>query len=283
MSIRLAAVQPRSASGPEEPANAAAALDWLARAADEGADLVVFPEGYPGPVNPANTHDGLGPLAEAAARHGVHVVASRSATAGDGRHAVELHLIDDRGRTAGVYRRTSPAGPYIYRDIPAWNFDYGEADAPPAVIETRLGRIGMLVCSEVYVPELSRLLMLQGADLIVYPAGGAINELLEGWRTLVAARAIENLAYTAVCQNLYAPDEEGVGLIAGPEGVLAREAGEGMMVADLDLARLAWLRAEEERIVFPKPYAAIPGVGRWRRPELYGALVAPADRDEAAE
>jgi hypothetical protein len=49
-----------------------------------------------------------------------------------------------------------------------------------------------------------------------------------------------------------------------------------MLVARLDLDRLAWLRAEDEHIVFPKPYATIPGVLRWRRPELYRALTAPA-------
>jgi predicted amidohydrolase len=31
------------------------------------------------------------------------------------------------------------------------------------------------------------------ADLILHPAGGAINELLERWRTMVCAQAIENL------------------------------------------------------------------------------------------
>ena len=69
-------------------------------------------------------------------------------------------------------------------------------------------------------------------------------------------------------------EEEGVGTIAGPEGVLAQAKGEGLIVADLDFDRLAFLRAEDEKIEFPKRYATIPGVQRWRRPELYAALVA---------
>ncbi len=188
-------------------------------------------------------------------------------------HAVELSLIDDRGQLVGIYRRTTPHGPYVYRDISAWNFDYVESDVPPRVFETRIGRIGMLVCSELYVPELSRLLMLEGADIIAYPAGGAINELLVGWRTLVHARAIENLVFTVACQNLYG-EEEGVGTIAGPEGVLAEAKGEELILADLDLDRLEFLRAENEKIEFPKRYATVPGLQRWRRPELYSALVA---------
>lgn len=273
MNIRLAAVQPRSGAGPTEHMNADDALKWLDRAAQDGADLVLFPEGYPGPVNPLNDFDALGPVAERAAQLGLHVIGSRAAKV-DGGYAIETHLIDDRGRTVGIYRRTTPRGPYVYRDIEAWNFDYVESEDPPRVFETRLGRIGMLVCSELYSPELSRLLMLQGADLIVYPAGGAINELLPGWRTMVWARAIENLVFTAACQNLYG-DEEGVGTIAAPEGVLAQSSDEALIVADLDLDRLAFLRAEDEKIEFPKRYATIPGLQRWRRPELYGELTLP--------
>ena len=266
MKIRVAAVQPLSGSGADENRNATDSLNWLRRAAENRANLVVFPEGYPGPINPSNNYDALGPLAKAAAEFGLHVVASRAVPYGAG-HAVELSLIDDRGAILGAYRRTTPRGPYVYRDIEAWNFDYIESDVPPRVFDTRIGRIGMLVCSELYSHELSRLLMLQGVDIIAYPAGGAINELLPGWRTLVYARAIENLVFTVACQNLYGK-EEGVGTVAGPEGVLAQAKGEGLIVADLDFDRLAFLRAEDEKIEFPKRYATIPGVQRWRRPEL---------------
>jgi predicted amidohydrolase len=269
--MKIAVVQPPTFIGDLEERNGKAALAWLDKAAAQGADLVVFPEGYPGPANPANRFDAFSALAERARRHRLHVVGSLIVPVKGG-HALELRLIDDSGAIAGTYRRTTPHGPYIYHDIPAWGFDYVADDAPPQVIETRLGRIGMLVCSELFVPELSRVLTLQGADLIVYPAGGAINELLPAWRTLVWSRAIENLTFTAACQNLYG-SEEGVATIASPEAVLKSATGEAMLVADLDFERLAFLRAENERIEFPKRYATIPGLGRWRRPELYRTLV----------
>jgi predicted amidohydrolase len=273
-------VQPRSHTGADEHRNVADALSWMRRASAAGADLVLFPEGYPGPTNPVNEFDALGPLSAAAAELRLHVVAGAIEDAGDGAHHVVLRLIDDRGVVAPPYRRTSPHGPYIYRDIDAWGFDYVAADDNPPVYDTRLGRIGLLVCSEVYVPELARSLALRGAETILFPAGGAINELLETWRTMVWARAIENLVHTAAVQNLYADGEEGVGLIAAPEGVLARSAGEGLLVADLDSERLAFLRAREERIEFPKPYRTIPGVLRWRRPELYDALSQPTATED---
>lgn len=279
MKIRVAAAQPRSHHGPEEERNVEQALSWMERAAEGGAELVVFPEGYPGPTNPANDYDALGPLGERARALRLHVVAGRiePIVGGQGHH-VCLSLIDDTGAVAATYRRTSPVGPYVYKDLDIWQVDYVEGPEPPLVVSTRLGRIGMLVCSEVYVPELTRLLALQGADLVVYPAGGAINELLATWRTLLWARAIENLVFTVASQNLYAPDEQGVGQIAAPERILAASPDEGLLIADLDLDRLEYLRGQDARIEFPKPYDTIPGVSRWRRPELYVDLT-----EEAAE
>jgi predicted amidohydrolase len=261
--------------GPRAADNVHDAVRAIAEAAAAGADLVVFPEGYPGPTNPADTYD-AGPALSAAAReHGIHLVAGHLTEAEGGRHMVSLSLYDDHGEVLARYDRTTPAGPYIYRDIEAWDFDYQESDALPPVVETRIGRIGLLVCSELYVPELSRLLALAGAQVICYPAGGAINELLDGWRTLVRARAIENLAYTVVVQNLYADGEQGVGTIAGPEGLLASRSDAGLLIADLDMDRLQYLHEEKEQIVFPKPYAAIPGILQWRRPELFRRLLPP--------
>lgn len=274
MKIRVAAVQPRSHHGSEEERNVEQALGWMDEAARQGADLVVFPEGYPGPTNPANGYDASGPLAERARSLGLHVVAGRiEPVEGEQGHHVCLYLIDDAGRRVGLYRRTSPVGPYVYKDLDIWQVDYVDSPEPPQVVSTRLGRIGMLVCSEVYVPELSRLLALQGADLIVYPAGGAINELLGTWRTLLWARAIENLVYTVASQNLYAPDEQGVGQIAAPEEVLASSPTEGLLIADLDLDRLEYLRGQDARIEFPRSYRTIPGMMRWRRASLYRGLV----------
>jgi predicted amidohydrolase len=280
--MRLALIQPRSASGAAEQKNFDDALQWLDRAAEAGADLVVFPECYPGPANPINSYDSISVIAERAAKLGVHVVAGRIEPASEGRYYVTLHLIDDEGQTVGVYRRTTPNGPYIYRDIPAWDFDYEAGADEPEVYETKLGRIGMLVCSEAYSPELSRVLALKGADLILYPVGGSVNELLPSWRTVLHARAIENLCYTGASQNLYDDGEEGVAQIAGPEGVLEQRADEGMVIADLDMDRLSFLRGEDEKVEFPKRYATVPGLFRWRRPELYGELVAEARDPHAA-
>jgi len=267
--VRMALIQPQSFWGPDEEKNLQGALEWLDRCSKAGVQLVVFPEGYPGPTNPKNSYDALNPLRKRAAELKLHVIAANIEAAGDGCHYVSLHLIGPEGKTIGSYRRTTPQGPYVYHDIPMWQFDYKESSNKPAVFDTKIGRIGMLVCSEVYSPELSRVLAVQGADIIVYPAGGGQGDLIPTWQTVVAARAIENIVYTGASQNLYEPHERGLGIVAGPEGILATRADAGMLIADLDLDRLEFLRGEDEKIEVPRRYRTVPGLLRWRRPELY--------------
>jgi len=64
------------------------------------------------------------------------------------------------------------------------------------VFETRIGRLGMIICYDVYFPEVSRLLSVKGAKLIVCIS--ASPSVRRGFfETLTAARAIENTVFLA--------------------------------------------------------------------------------------
>jgi predicted amidohydrolase len=139
------------------------------------------------------------------------------------------------------------------------------------------------MCSEIYSPELARILALQGAELILMPAGLTSNSssLVDTWRTLVWARAIENLAYTAVCSNVVKEGQGGFSMLCSPEEIVLESGAEGVQVATVDLARVRWLRREQDRLVpEPKPWRTKPGSLRdWRRPDLFDAYrdLSPAD------
>jgi predicted amidohydrolase len=244
-----------------------AALAYIDESFHGGADIVCFPEGYPGPANPRHEFDSLPRLRAKAKATSLYLVVSRIEPASiGGGHYMTLHLINPEGEIIGTYRRTTPPGPYIYKDIDDWQFDYVVGDELP-VFETAHGKLGLLVCSEVYAPELARVLALKGAELLLMPAGALINELMATWRTLVWARAIENLMYTATCQNVYGV-EEGVAMIAVPEEVVASSGRPGVLFADLDMDRIRWLRHQEEKIEMPKQYRVVPGTLHWHNAEL---------------
>jgi hypothetical protein len=68
-----------------------------------------------------------------------------------------------------------------------------------------------------------------------------------------------------------------MGMIVGPDGVLAESRDPGVLFADLDLDRLAELRARTQELTLPTPYRSIPGMLRHRRPELYDEITKPRE------
>jgi predicted amidohydrolase len=289
--IRLGVVQPRTWYRAEEHRNLQEAIRYVAQAAAAGVDLVMFPENYPGPYRHDNRFDVVEPLCEAAREHGVAVAAGTSLeTAPDsGEYHIAVVVIDAAGELKGTYLRTHPAGPYIYERGELWDFTYKEADELP-VFDMGWGKLAAIVCSEVFVPELARVLALKGAEVCLMPAGLLIDEIgfTDNWRALVRARAIENLMYTATTVHLFPAEfgrqyyrsgshgpiagsglTSGLAMISSPESVLATSGEPGLLTADLDLDRIRWLRETDEELIVPAPYRTIPGILGWRRPHVF--------------
>ena len=81
----------------------------------------------------------------------------------------------------------------------------------------------MAMCSEVYMPEVTRALSLRGAEIIFLPAGVDKKKLWGTWRNLIWSRAIENLAVVITTQNLFDKSQRGLAMVATPEEVIFRE------------------------------------------------------------
>lgn len=283
---RVAAVQPQSFIGADEWKNAEQAVRSIDEAADAGATYVVFPEGYPGPYSGPLENDALDRVREAARRRGVWVSAGRlePGDAPDTFH-ITHKLIDDAGDVRATYRRVQPNHPIFNAYLMGGRHHVLPGDELMTV-DTPFGRVGLLICSELFVPELSRVLMLRGADIIVAPGGGVHSRtrtrLQDTWRAVARARAAENLVYVVLDQNLFGGGTGGRTCVASPERMLATVDGPGMACADLDLDRLAVMRShfyDDEMLSPPASDEDVlwcrPGQSHDRRPELYGELTAP--------
>ena len=162
------------------------AVRSIERCAGDGADFVCFPESYPGPWRMPAEFDPTGRVADAAAKHGVHAVFGTiepiSAQAATAFNLVVMAYPD--GREPARYRRTFPNGPWVYTGGAYWEFQYVPGDDYP-VFDTVHGKVGLAMCSEVYVPEVSRALALRGAELLFLPAGLNKRKLWDTWRALL--------------------------------------------------------------------------------------------------
>jgi predicted amidohydrolase len=284
--VRVAAVQPPSFAGAEEHKNAAQACAFIDEAALAGAGYVVFPEGYPGPCSGPMDNDAIARVQERARARRLWVSAGclERGTL-DGTYHIAHVLIDGEGAIRARYRRVQPNHPVFNAYLMGGRHHVLPGDELMTV-DAPFGRIGLLICSELFVPELSRILMLRGADLLVAPGGGVHGptrtRLQDTWRAVARARAAENLVYVVVTQNLFPGSLRGRTCIASPESMLAERDDPGMALADLDLARLQALRSRyyDEEILSPplheeQVFGCRPGQSHDRRPELYGELLQP--------
>jgi predicted amidohydrolase len=285
MTFRIAVVQPICHRPGQDEANIGEGVRYIERAAAEGAHFVCFPETYPGPWRMPASFDPTSAMVAAAAKHKVHVVFGTIEPISHN-EATAYNLICmayPDGRAPARYRRTHPNGPWIYTGGTAWEFQYVPGDEFP-VFDTPHGRVGLAMCSEVYMPEVSRALALRGAEIIFMPAGKDKNRLWATWRTLLWARAIENLAIVVTTQNLFHHGERGLAMVAAPEEILFESTAAGLTVVDLSLDRVRQMRAARDEVSSSAEFAAKQGVlgPQWQRPELYDVIY-PKSVREAAE
>ena len=193
-------------------ANVDKAVDWLEKAAREhDADLIVFQEtvttGFVTGFGPNELWDLVGdmpgPMTDAVQRaakaFGVHVVFP-SYRRGPARGVVynSSALIGPDGEIIGIYDKTHPF-PSERCDSGGWVTVGNRAD----VYETALGTIGMMICYDGDFPELSRLLTVKGAEVIVRPS--ALLRSFDIWNITNSARAYDNHVYI-VATNAVGPD-----------------------------------------------------------------------------
>jgi len=264
--IRLAGIQ-LAGRKEQKSRNTETAMRLIRDAAADGAQLAMTPEvvltGFVGgdaeramaePI-PGPTTGAFGDLAE---ELGIYVVVGLSELRG-GEIYNAMVVLAPSGELMGTMRKV-----HINRYETGGGWRNGSA-FPVWDFETPTGamRSGMMICYDREVPESARLLMLQGAEVILNPlACGCPTD--EVHRCLLRTRAFENEAYVLVV-NHAAPRHNGHSMAIDCEGNIVKELDEeeGLLLWDVDLDRLA--RHRERGIYGP----------HHRRPELYGRLLDP--------
>ncbi|MEM9017621.1 MAG: carbon-nitrogen hydrolase family protein, partial [Verrucomicrobiota bacterium] len=188
--VTLAAVHTKlSGSGRSVAENRELFRPFIEEAAKGGADLVVLPElltckgvtsDYASVAEtiPGPTTDFFGELSK---DHGLYLVIGLPERDGELVYNVAVLLGPD-GSIIGTYRKVTLPREEIARGI-------APGEKYP-VFETSFGKVGMMICYDVFFPEVARELAMAGAEVIALPIWGG-NPLL------AAARCAENGVYLA--------------------------------------------------------------------------------------
>ena len=261
--LRVGAVQ--MCSSDDLAANLATVRALTARAADDGAKLVILPECFSflgrregDKLAIAETLDGAGPVASAlrelATKHGVWIVGGGTPELVPGDIARTYNtalVVDPRGELVARYRKI-----HLFDvDIPGGAvLKESDATAPGAelvVVDIGGANVGVSICYDLRFPELYRRLVKdRGAEVLLVPAAFTAHTGAAHWHLLLRARAVENQAWVVAAAQHGKHNEKresyGHSLAVDPWGTVVGEqaAGDGVVMATLDGETVAKRRTQ---------------------------------------
>lgn len=249
MSLVAAAIQ--YAPTTDKTANLQQIQLLVSESADKGAELAVLPEyaTFTNPVIDKSFVDSaeelhgasVAVLRKLSVDKRIAIIAGVNEPDGQGRIYNTLVGIKD-GEIQAVYRKLHLYDAFGTQES-RW-VNHGEVQEPQ-LLEVNGLKIGMQTCYDLRFPEVSRLLVDAGADVLALPAEWVPGPLKEfHWTTLLQARAIENTVYV-VAADQSAPTGSGHSSIVDPMGISIATIGEevGIAHAELKQDRISSARA----------------------------------------
>ena len=260
-------------------ANIRAVSDLVREAAGKGAKLILPPELFEGHyfcrtqdeghfarALPVGQHPAVLAMQKLAEELKVYIPTSFFEADGH-HHYNSLAMIDDRGGVMGVYRKSHiPDGPGYSE-----KFYFRPGNTGFKTYQTAYGRVGPAVCWDQWYPETARALMLDGAEILLFPTAIGTEphdpdlDTSRLWRRAMIGHAVSNVVPVVAANRIGTEHGQrfyGHSFICDERGDILAEFGAretGVITATLDLAQ-----AKRHRAAF--------GFFRDRRPELYGRI-----------
>jgi N-carbamoylputrescine amidase len=182
-------------------------------------------------------------------------------------HYNSLAMIDDKGAVMGVYRKSHiPDGPGYSE-----KFYFRPGNTGFKTFKTPFGTLGPAVCWDQWYPETARSLMLEGAEILLFPTAIGTEphdpdlDTSRLWRRAMIGHAVSNVVPVVAANRIGTEGDQrfyGHSFICDQRGDMLAEFGAsetGVLTATLDLKQ-----AKAHRAAF--------GFFRDRRPELYGRI-----------
>ncbi len=225
------------------------AVRMIEKASAEGASLAVLPEMFCCPYEnsyfrPFSEEEG-GPawkaMSNAAEKYGIYIVAGTISELEGDKIYNTAYVFDRKGKQIAKHRKM-----HLFDiDIEGGQY-FKESDTftpgnDVTVFDTEFGRMGVAVCYDIRFPELSRLMAVEGAQVIIAPGAFNMTTGPAHWELHFRGRAVDNQVYTigvAPARDMdFSYHSYGNSIIVSPWGdVVGRmDEKEGYMLREVDL------------------------------------------------
>lgn len=160
---------------------------YVREASEASAEIVCLPEtvstlGTPNPAELAADSNAWADFFSGAAREFEIAVIAPFYAASEGTIFNQATVFDRSGAVAGFYRKTQPTG---------WEAPFVTPGMDFPIIDLGFVRLGLMICMDIYFPEIARIYAMKGADLLLWPTT-THGPSQSGLEAQLRSRAIDN-------------------------------------------------------------------------------------------
>lgn len=246
--IKIAAIQMSTVADKME--NVRTVKAYLEKIKDENPDFVILPEMFCCPYQTENfpiyAEKEGGPvwqqLSGYAKQYGIYLIGgSMPEKDAEGNVYNTSYIFDREGKQIGKHRKV-----HLFDIDVKGGQTFKESDTLTAgdsntVFDTEFGKIGVMLCFDIRFPELSRMMVNDGAKVIFVPAAFNMTTGPAHWELSFRTRALDNQIYMVGC----APARDvsagyiswGHSIVTDPWGRVTGmlDENEGILLAELDM------------------------------------------------
>jgi omega-amidase len=161
-------------------------------------------------------------------------------------------LFDNHGEMLGYHRKMHLFDIDVKDKIYFKESDTLSPGNKVTVIDTKskIGKLGIGICYDIRFPELSRLMAIEGADILIFPGAFNLTTGPAHWEMLFRTRALDNQVFTIGVSP--ALDEKanynayGHSIVVNPWGeiLVEGEDAEELIIAEINLDEITTVREE---------------------------------------
>ena len=246
--IKIAAIQMPTVTAKME--NVRTVKTYLEKIKDENPDFVILPEMFCCPYQTENfpiyAEKEGGPvwqqLSGYAKQYGIYLIGgSMPEKDAEGNVYNTSYIFDREGKQIGKHRKVhlfdiDVKGGQTFKESDT--LTAGDSDT---VFDTEFGKIGVMLCFDIRFPELSRMMVNDGARIVFVPAAFNMTTGPAHWELSFRTRALDNQIYMVGC----APARDvsagyiswGHSIVTDPWGRVTGmlDENEGILLAELDM------------------------------------------------
>lgn len=246
--IKIAAIQMSTVADKME--NVRTVKAYLEKIKDENPDFVILPEMFCCPYQTENfpiyAEEEGGPiwqqLSAYAKQYGVYLIGgSMPEKDAEGNVYNTCYVFDREGKQIGKHRKVhlfdiDVKGGQTFKESDT--LTAGDSDT---VFDTEFGKMGVMLCFDIRFPELSRMMVNDGARIVFVPAAFNMTTGPAHWELSFRTRALDNQIYMVGC----APARDvsagyiswGHSIVTDPWGRVTGmlDENEGILLAELDM------------------------------------------------